>query len=223
MLQEWGVSFVKGDCFFPSEPYPGPQPHGYFEKDIVGFGSAMKTAGVTVSWSPGISVVPANGTFIARNGFGVSYRVSEDMWDLWESSADGKFPTGIRQKLHLAGTPPPDPCAESRHACTDSKLSVACAENYAHLIGVNSSFPDWDMLPLGTMMHASAARGVYGPASPTRLTRDEQKTTMTLWSITRAPLMFGGRLPLDTNDTWTLPLISACCERSRQPAAAASV
>ncbi len=32
---------------------------------------------------------------------------------------------------------------------------------------------------------------------------------MTLWSITRAPLMFGGRLPLDKNDTWTLPLLSA--------------
>ena len=65
------------------------------------------------------------------------------------------------------------------------------------------------MLPLGTMMHASKERGVYGPASPTFLTRDEQKTAVTLWSITRAPLMFGGRLPLDANDTWTLPLISA--------------
>lgn len=59
------------------------------------------------------------------------------------------------------------------------------------------------------MMHASKAKGVYGPASPTFLTRDEQTTTMTLWSITRAPLMFGGRLPLDADDKWTLPLISA--------------
>jgi hypothetical protein len=59
------------------------------------------------------------------------------------------------------------------------------------------------------MMHASKAKGVYGPASPTFLTRDEQTTTMTLWCITRAPLMFGGRLPLDANDKWTLPLISA--------------
>jgi alpha-galactosidase len=65
------------------------------------------------------------------------------------------------------------------------------------------------MLPLGTMMHGTKEKGVHGPASPTYLTRDEQVTTMTLWAITRAPLMFGGRLPLDTDDTWTLPLISA--------------
>ena len=185
LLTEWGVAFVKADCFFPSMPYPGPQPHGYYDEDIIGFGAAMKAANVTVSWSPGISVTPANGTFIARNGYGASYRVSEDMWDLFDSAADGTFPSGVRQKLHLS-------------------------EQYAHLIGANNSFPDWDMLPLGTMMHASKEKGVYGPASPTFLTRDEQRTVMTLWSITRAPLMFGGRLPLDVNDTWTLPLISAC-------------
>ena len=210
LLMDWGVEFVKADCFFPSMPYPGasrvrsgtqlaceadalmlivahlkgPQPHGYYDEDIIGFGAAMKTANVTVSWSPGISVTPANGTFIARNGYGASYRVSEDMWDLFDSAADGTFPTGIRQKLQLS-------------------------EQYAHLIGANNSFPDWDMLPLGTMMHASKEKGVYGPASPTFLTRSEQTTAMTLWSITRAPLMFGGRLPLDANDTWTLPLISA--------------
>jgi hypothetical protein len=30
------------------------------------------------------------------------------------------------------------------------------------------------MLPIGTMMHASKEKGVFGPASPTYLTRDEQ-------------------------------------------------
>jgi hypothetical protein len=60
-------------------PYPGPQPVGYFDEDVIGFGEAMKDAGVTVSFSPGISVTPANGTFLARSGYAVSYRVSEDM------------------------------------------------------------------------------------------------------------------------------------------------
>ena len=120
LLKEWGVEFVKADCFFPNMPYPGPQPHGYYDEDIIGFGSAMKDAGVTVSWSPGISVTPANGTFIARHGYGASYRVSEDMWDLYDSAEDGTFPTGIKQKLSLS-------------------------ESYAHLIGLNNSFPDWDM------------------------------------------------------------------------------
>ena len=87
---------------------------------------------------------------------------------------------------------------------------VGRAEKYSHLIGANGTYPDLDMLPLGTMMHANKEKGVHGPASPTRLTRNEQVATMTLWSITRAPLFFGGRLPLDANDTWTLPLLSAC-------------
>ncbi len=39
---------------------------------------------------------------------------------------------------------------------------------------MNDTYPDWDMLPIGTMMHASKEKGVYGPASPTFLTRDEQ-------------------------------------------------
>ena len=64
LLKEWGVEFVKvraaahwpdpctaehcrrfrlqADCFFPNMPYPGPQPHGYYDEDIIGFGSAMK-------------------------------------------------------------------------------------------------------------------------------------------------------------------------------------
>ncbi len=55
-----------------------------------------------------------------------------------------------------------------------TRLRCRLAESYAHLIGVNDTFPDWDMLPLGTMMHAEKSKGVYGPASATRLTRDEQ-------------------------------------------------
>jgi alpha-galactosidase len=38
------------------------------------------------------------------------------------------------------------------------------------------------------------------------LTRDEQRTVMTLWSIARCPLMFGGHLP--ASDAWTLSLIT---------------
>ena len=169
----------------------------------------MKAAGITVSFSPGISVTPLNGSFIASHGYAVSYRVSEDMWDLWDSNPDGTFPSGIRQKLKLSGAA--HACAPvKRRNLTPRVLSFGRAETYASLIGFNESYPDWDMLPIGTMMHASVERGVYGPASPTRLTRDEQLTTLTLWSITRAPLMIGGRLPVDDDDTWTLPLLSAC-------------
>jgi hypothetical protein len=40
----------------------------------------------------------------------------------------------------------------------------------------------------------------------TNFTRDEQITVMTLWSICRSPLMFGGNLP--DNDDFTLELIT---------------
>ena len=45
------------------------------------------------------------------------------------------------------------------------------------------------MLPLGTMMHASVEKGVYGPASPTRLTRDEQARALPV-----CMLLFAARL-----------------------------
>jgi hypothetical protein len=40
----------------------------------------------------------------------------------------------------------------------------------------------------------------------TRFTRDEQLTHMTLWSIAKSPLIFGGHLP--KNDDWTLSLLT---------------
>ena len=40
----------------------------------------------------------------------------------------------------------------------------------------------------------------------TRLTHDEQYTLMTLWSIFKSPLMFGGNLP--DNDPFTLSLLT---------------
>ncbi len=43
-------------------------------------------------------------------------------------------------------------------------------------------FPDADMLPLG----------IITMGKPTRFTRDEQYTLMTLWCIARSPLIFGG-------------------------------
>ena len=63
-------------------------------------------------------------------------------------------------------------------------------------------WPDADMLPLGRI----SIRGERGDERRTRLTRDEQVTLMTLWSIFRSPLMFGGDLP--SNDAFTLSLLT---------------
>lgn len=64
------------------------------------------------------------------------------------------------------------------------------------------NWPDADMLPLGRI----GIRGEVGNDRRTRFTPDEQRTLITLWSIARSPLMFGGDLP--SNDTATLALIS---------------
>lgn len=65
-------------------------------------------------------------------------------------------------------------------------------------------WPDADMLPLGHI----GIRSVDGGASDryTRFTHDEQITLMTLWSVFRSPLMFGGECR--DNDDFTLSLLT---------------
>jgi alpha-galactosidase len=76
------------------------------------------------------------------------------------------------------------------------------ARDWAPFVGKNDTWPDADMLPLGKLRVTSKEGG----GSPTRFTRDEQQTVMTLWSIFRSPLIFGGDLP--SNDAATTALIT---------------
>ncbi|WNS46024.1 glycoside hydrolase family 27 protein [Paenibacillus sp. MMS20-IR301] len=66
------------------------------------------------------------------------------------------------------------------------------------------TWPDCDMLPLGHIGIRSVDGG--GADRWTRFTRDEQLTMMSLWSIFRSPLIFGGELR--DNDEWTLSLLT---------------
>ena len=63
-------------------------------------------------------------------------------------------------------------------------------------------WPDADMLPLGRL---EPVAGWEQPRA-TRLTHDEQRTQLTLWSIFRSPLMMGGNLTLC--DEWTTSLLT---------------
>jgi hypothetical protein len=76
------------------------------------------------------------------------------------------------------------------------------ARDWAEQVGKNGTWPDADMLPLGRLRITAKEGG----GSPTKFTADEQQTVMTLWSIFRSPLMFGGDLP--SNDTATTALIT---------------
>ncbi|WP_423130442.1 glycoside hydrolase family 27 protein [Gaoshiqia sp. Z1-71] len=64
------------------------------------------------------------------------------------------------------------------------------------------TWPDCDMIPLGRI----SIRGERGEDRMSRLTGDEQYSLMTLFTIFKSPLMFGGDLP--SNDDFTLSLLT---------------
>jgi hypothetical protein len=74
------------------------------------------------------------------------------------------------------------------------------ARDWAPLVGKDNTWPDADMLPLGKLRVTSKEGG----GSPTKFTADEQQTVMTLWSIFRSPLIFGGDLPSTDRATQAL-------------------
>ena len=76
------------------------------------------------------------------------------------------------------------------------------ARDWAQFVGKNDTWPDADMLPFGKLRVTS----VEGGGAPSKFTPDEQQTVMTLWSIFRSPLIFGGDLP--SNDAATTALIT---------------
>ena len=61
-------------------------------------------------------------------------------------------------------------------------------------------YPDCDMLPLGRIGYG------FGDERSSRLTREEQRTVMTLWCVFGSPLMLGAQLT--SLDAWTLSLLT---------------
>ncbi|XP_030475024.1 uncharacterized protein LOC115692341 [Syzygium oleosum] len=75
----------------------------------------------------------------------------------------------------------------------------------AKMIGASgllgTSWPDLDMLPLGYLTDPGSNEG---PHRTCRLTIKEQRTQVTLWSIAKSPLMFGGDLRNIDDTTFSL-------------------
>ncbi|WP_245600548.1 alpha-galactosidase [Flavobacterium daejeonense] len=71
---------------------------------------------------------------------------------------------------------------------------------YPHI--APGTWPDCDMIPLGRI----SLRGERGEDRMSRLTKDEQYTLMTFFTIFRSPLFFGGDMP--SNDSFTLSLLT---------------
>ena len=81
------------------------------------------------------------------------------------------------------------------------KNQFTILNNWAGL-GGKGYWPDGDMLPLGKI----GLRAERGEPRWSGFTKDEQYTLLTLFSIFKSPLMFGGDLP--GNDEFTLSLIT---------------
>ncbi len=64
------------------------------------------------------------------------------------------------------------------------------------------TWPDADMLPMGKL----SIRGERGAERFTNFTQDEQIAMMSLWTIFKSPLMFGGHMP--ENDEFTNSLLT---------------
>ena len=96
------------------------------------------------------------------------WRISDDFWDTWEAAKPGQtFPQPLKGQFD--------------RLATWSKFDLKPGE-----------WPDADMLPFGELRPSPG----WGQPRRTRLTPDEQKTVMTLWSITQSPLILGANLTM---------------------------
>lgn len=83
------------------------------------------------------------------------------------------------------------------------KRQLELCRDWAPLV-TEGHWPDADMLPLGKLNIRTELKD--HPVRTTNFTKDEQYFLMTLWSIFRSPLMFGGHMP--DNDEFTTSLIT---------------
>lgn len=153
-------------------------------------------------------------------GWGLDFVKVDDLSEPYHAAEIELIRTAIDRSgrpIVLSMSPGETPLADARHAQQHANLwrtvgdfwdsweqlkeHFAVCARWAPYIAPGA-WPDADMLPLGRL----GIRAERGDDRPTRFTPDEQRTLMTLWSIFRSPLMFGGDLP--SNDAATLALLT---------------
>lgn len=94
------------------------------------------------------------------------WRISNDFWDLWNG---GGGPDGFPQSLK----------GQFDRLATWSQFDLKPGQ-----------WPDADMLPFGELQPSPG----WGEPRHTRLTLDEERTVITLWSMAQSPLILGANL-----------------------------
>ncbi len=104
------------------------------------------------------------------------WRISDDVWPYWEKKDGKHFPQSVKAQFAVLASWVPQVKP--------------------------GNWPDADMLPLGTLGPVPG----YDAPRTTRLTHDEQRTLLTLWSMARSPLIVGANLT--ALDDWTAELLT---------------
>lgn len=106
----------------------------------------------------------SHATFVAR--YAQMWRISNDIWDAWnfQNHTPDGYPSGVVTAF--------DHLAEWNPYVTAG------------------AWPDADMLPFGALMPHPG----MGEPRMSRLTHDEERTQITLWAISRSPLILGANL-----------------------------
>jgi alpha-galactosidase len=140
--------------------------HPYKGAEIRQIAAAIKKTGrpIVLSLSPG----PANLAHAAELAqYAQMWRISNDVWDGWaftHERAADDFPNGVASAFDNL------------------------AKWYGHAKPGN--WPDADMLPFGSLRPHPG----WGEPRLSRLSREEERTQLTLWAIGRSPLILGGNL-----------------------------
>ncbi len=152
----WGVDFLKVDCIAD---------HPYKASEIRQIHLAIQHSGrqMVLSLSPGPTAVEHHDEVAA---LAQMWRISDDIWDIWDSGAQS-YPIGIKNQFPNA----------ARWA------------QYAR----PGNWPDADMLPVGELSPFPDVG--HGPRH-TRLAPNEQQTQLSLWAMARSPLIVGANLTL---------------------------
>ena len=150
----WGVDFLKVDCIAD---------HPYKPVEIRQIARAIQRSGreIVLSLSPGPTAIERHAE-VAE--LAQMWRISDDVWDLWETGQQ-KWPIGVKNQFDNA----------ARWA------------QYTR----PGNWPDADMLPIGELRPFPDVGP--GPRQ-TRLTPTEQQSLLSLWAMARSPLIVGANL-----------------------------
>jgi alpha-galactosidase len=153
----WGVDLLKVDCIAD---------HPYKAAEIRMIRRAMDKAGrpMVLSLSPGPTALEHADEV---GSFANMWRISNDVWDVWESKPGSDFPQSLKGQFDRAAAWVPMDFGAGR-------------------------WPDLDMLPLGELRPSPG----WGRPRSSKLNLDEQRTMLTLWAMKQSPLILGANLTL---------------------------